>query len=35
MATGPIAYYFLRVGKRRKGIDRVIELEFDEPEVNA
>ena len=35
MATGPIAYYFLRAGKRRKGIDRVIELEFDEPEVNA
>ena len=35
MATGPIAYYFLRVGKRRKGIDRVIELEFDEPEVHA
>jgi amino acid transporter len=33
MATGPIAYYLLRPGKRRKGIDRVIELEFDEPEV--
>jgi amino acid transporter len=35
MATGPIAYYLLRPGKRRKGIDRVIELEFDEPEVSV
>jgi amino acid transporter len=35
MATGPIAYYLLRPGKRRKGIDRAIELEFDEPEVSA
>ncbi len=35
MATGPIAYYILRRGKLRKGIDRVIELEFDEPEVSA
>jgi amino acid transporter len=32
MATGPIAYYWLRVGKRRKGIDHVIDLEFDEPD---
>ncbi len=35
MATGPIAYYLLRPGKRRKGIDRAIELEFEEPEVSA
>ncbi len=35
MATGPIAYYLLRPGKRRKGIDHTIELEFDEPEVSA
>ena len=35
MATGPIAYVILRPGKIRKGIDRQIELEFDEPEVSA
>jgi amino acid transporter len=32
MGTGPIAYYWLRIGKRRKGIDHTIELEFDEPD---
>jgi amino acid transporter len=30
MATGPIAYYVLRVGKRRKGIDHTIEIEFED-----
>jgi amino acid transporter len=35
MATGPIAYFLLRPGKLRKGIDHAIELEFDEPEVSA
>jgi amino acid transporter len=29
MATGPIAYYVLRPAKRRRGIDRTIDLEFD------
>ena len=32
---GPTRTALLRPGKLRKGIDRVIELEFDEPEVNA
>jgi amino acid transporter len=31
MATGPIAYVFLARRKRRLGIDRTIELEFEEP----
>jgi amino acid transporter len=34
MATGPIAYYLLRPGKRRRGIDQSIELEFEEGEVS-
>lgn len=30
MATGPIAYVLLRRGKRRRGIDHTIELEFED-----
>jgi amino acid transporter len=31
MATGPIAYYLLRPGKRRRGVDMPVVLEFDDP----
>ncbi|MGZ8571090.1 MAG: amino acid permease, partial [Actinomycetota bacterium] len=31
MATGPIAYYLLRPGKLRRGVDHTVDLEFDEP----
>jgi amino acid transporter len=35
MATGPVAYYLLRPAKRRRGVDHVVELEFEDPQEPA